>query len=66
MNQVIGLDYGGRCCWRLRAVFQSYVTDADEKADKRIMLQLVLNGLGAFGRSAEQTLKDSIFGYQPE
>jgi LPS-assembly protein len=72
LNRVAGFEYGGRCCWKLRAVYQEYVneTDLDENieqaADTRFMLQLELGGLGALGTQVQETLKDSIYGYQPE
>ena len=72
VNQVIGFEYGGRCCWKLRAVYQKYINQTDlnqnieQEADTRFMLQLQLGGLGALGTQIQETLKDSIYGYQPE
>jgi LPS-assembly protein len=72
LNRVFGIEYGGRCCWRLRAIYQEYVneTDLDQNIDQaavsRFMIQLELGGLGALGQDVQQTLKESIYGYQPE
>jgi LPS-assembly protein len=72
LNRVAGVEYGGRCCWKLRAIYQEYVieTDLDQNIDQqattRFMLQLELRGLGALGQDVRQTLKESIYGYQPE
>jgi LPS-assembly protein len=72
LNRVAGFEYGGRCCWKLRAVYQEYVkeTDLDEnieqEADTRFMLQLELGNLGTLGTQIRDTLKESIYGYQPE
>ena len=72
LNRVAGFEYGGRCCWRLRAVYQEYVNETDldqnidQAADVRFMLQLELRGLGALGQDVGQTLRESIYGYQSE
>jgi LPS-assembly protein len=72
LNKVIGFEYAGRCCWSLRAIYQQYVNetdldqDIDQEYDTRFMLQLELRGLGALGDDPQQTLKESIYGYQPE
>jgi len=70
MNRIIGFEYGGSCCWRLRALYQRYVADEDAKdpdiaAERRIMLQLELTGLGAFG-SVGKTLEEYVYGYRAE
>ncbi|MGD8931880.1 MAG: hypothetical protein PVI52_04865, partial [Chromatiales bacterium] len=72
LNRVVGFEYGGRCCWKLRAVYKEYVNETDlngnidQAADTRFMLQLELGGLGALGTEIQETLKESIYGYQPE
>ena len=69
MNRILGFEYGGRCCWKLRALYQRYVVDeaADEgDEDRRVMLQLVLTGLGNLGSSVDQTYEEHIYGYQTE
>jgi lipopolysaccharide assembly outer membrane protein LptD (OstA) len=68
MNRILGLEYGGRCCWKLRTLYQRYVADEDndEEEETRLMLQLELSGLGALGRAVDETMQDSIYGYQNE
>ena len=72
LNRVAGFEYGGRCCWKLRAVYQEYINETDlkqditQEADTRFMLQLELGNLGALGTQVQTTLKESIYGYQPE
>ncbi len=72
MNRILGLEYGGRCCWKVRALYQNYVADdstsltADAQQDRRLMLQLVLTGLGALGSSVDETLEEYIYGYRAE
>ncbi|MES9854844.1 MAG: LPS assembly protein LptD [Candidatus Thiodiazotropha sp. L084R] len=68
MNRIVGFEYGGRCCWKLRTFYQRYVAneDKDEEEESRFMLQLELRGLGALGQSADQELQQSIYGFQPE
>ncbi|MES9980362.1 MAG: LPS assembly protein LptD [Candidatus Thiodiazotropha sp. 6PLUC5] len=68
MNRIVGFEYGGRCCWKLRTFYQRYVAneDKDEEEETRFMLQLELRGLGALGQSADQELQQSIYGFQPE
>jgi LPS-assembly protein len=66
MNRILGFEYGGSCCWKLRALFQSYVAneDIDQVEDKRFMLQLELTGLGALGDTVDETLEEYIYGYR--
>ncbi|MCU7922733.1 MAG: LPS assembly protein LptD [Candidatus Thiodiazotropha sp. (ex Dulcina madagascariensis)] len=68
MNRILGFEYGGRCCWKLRTLFQRYVAneDRDEDEASRFMLQLELRGLGALGQPVEKTMQDTIYGYQTE
>ena len=72
LNRVAGFEYGGHCCWKLRAVYQEYVNETDlnenidQEADTRFMLQLELSGLGSLGQQVQHTLQESISGYQPE
>ncbi|MGD8909345.1 MAG: LPS-assembly protein LptD [Chromatiales bacterium] len=66
MNRIVGLEYGGRCCWKLRALYQRYVVDEDDESeeDRRLMLQLVLGGMGAIGRAVDMTYEEEIYGYR--
>ena len=68
MNRILGFEYGGRCCWKLRALYQRYVVDeaADADEDRRVMLQLVLTGLGGLGSSVDKTYEEHIYGYQTD
>lgn len=68
MNRMVGFEYGGRCCWRLRALYQRYLVDeqADAEEDRRLMLQLVLTGLGSLGSSVDKSLEEQIYGYRAE
>jgi LPS-assembly protein len=68
MNTIVGFEYGGRCCWKLRTFYQRYVAndDNDEDEESRFMLQLELRGLGALGQAADQELQQSIYGYSSE
>jgi LPS-assembly protein len=66
MNKIVGFEYGGRCCWKLRALYQRYVVDddADAEEDRRLMLQLVLTGMGALGSSIDESYEEEIHGYR--
>ncbi|MCU7851287.1 MAG: LPS-assembly protein LptD [Candidatus Thiodiazotropha sp. (ex Monitilora ramsayi)] len=67
VNRILGLEYGGRCCWKLRALYQRYVADediADQEEDTRFMLQLELTGLGALGSSVDESFEENIYGYR--
>ncbi|MCU7858500.1 MAG: LPS assembly protein LptD, partial [Candidatus Thiodiazotropha sp. (ex Lucinoma kastoroae)] len=68
MNRILGFEYGGRCCWKLRTFFQRYVAneDKDEEEESRFMLQLELRGLGALGQAADEAMQEYIYGYQTE
>ncbi len=68
MNRIVGFEYGGHCCWKLRALYQRYVVDeeADADEDRRVMLQLVLTGLGGLGSAVDETYEEHIYGYQAE
>ncbi len=68
MNRIIGFEYGGRCCWKLRALYQRYLIDeqVDAEEDRRLMLQLVLTGFGAFGTPVDEMFEEQIYGYRAE
>ncbi|MEJ2453074.1 MAG: LPS assembly protein LptD [Candidatus Thiodiazotropha sp.] len=68
-NRILGFEYGGRCCWKLRALYQSYLSDTDIKDEnaeenRRLMLQLVFTGLGGAGTSVNDVLEEEIYGYR--
>jgi LPS-assembly protein len=71
MNRILGFEYGGSCCWKLRAYYQRYVADEDVKdlsieEDRRFMLQLELKGLGNVGAGVDANFEEYIYGYQAE
>ncbi len=68
MNRILGLEYGGRCCWKLRTMFQRYVANEDKNEDEqtRFMLQLELRGLGALGHTVDKTMQETIYGFHNE
>ena len=69
MNRILGFEYGGSCCWKLRGLFQRYVANeaiVDQVQDSRFMLQIVLTGLGNLGNSVDETLKEYIYGYRTD
>lgn len=72
LNRIVGLEYGGRCCWKLRALYQRFVNESDllqdinRAEDTRFMLQLELRGLSSLGEDVQQTLQEFIYGYQAE
>jgi LPS-assembly protein len=68
MNRILGLEYGGRCCWKLRGLVKRYVAneDKDEEEVTRFMLQLELRGLGALGNPVDATMQETIYGFQNE
>jgi LPS-assembly protein len=68
MNRILGLEYGGRCCWKLRTLIQRYVAneDKDEEEETRFMLQLELRGLGALGHTVDRTMQETIYGFHNE
>ncbi|MEW8137787.1 MAG: LPS assembly protein LptD [Candidatus Thiodiazotropha endolucinida] len=68
MNRILGLEYGGRCCWKLRALIQRYVAneDKDEEEETKFMLQLELRGLGALGHTVDKTMQETIYGFHNE
>ncbi|MBT3056731.1 MAG: LPS assembly protein LptD [Candidatus Thiodiazotropha sp. (ex Codakia orbicularis)] len=68
MNRILGLEYGGRCCWKLRALIQRYVAneDRDEEEETKFMLQLELRGLGALGHTVDKTMQETIYGFHNE
>ncbi|MES9815039.1 MAG: LPS assembly protein LptD [Candidatus Thiodiazotropha sp.] len=68
MNRILGLEYGGRCCWKLRTLIQRYVANEDknEEEETKFMLQLELRGLGALGHTVDKTMQETIYGFHNE
>lgn len=69
VNKIFGFEYGGSCCWKVRTLYQRYVANeavVDQVEDTRVMLQLVLTGLGNLGNSVDETLNEYIYGYRTQ
>ncbi|MCU7842554.1 MAG: LPS-assembly protein LptD [Candidatus Thiodiazotropha sp. (ex Monitilora ramsayi)] len=69
VNRILGLEYGGGCCWKLRALYQRYIADediAEQDEDTRFLLQLELTGLGALGSTVDETFEENIYGYRAD
>jgi LPS-assembly protein len=69
VNRILGFEYGGRCCWKLSALYQRYVADeniADQEEDSRILLQLELTGFGKLGTKVDDLFEQDIYGYQTD
>lgn len=57
-----GVEYES-CCWILRVLGRSYVSDTAGENNDAILLQLELKGLTSFGDPIESLLEDGILGY---
>lgn len=57
-----GIEYES-CCWILRVLGRSYVSDTAGESNDAILLQLELKGLTSFGDPIESLLEDGILGY---
>jgi LPS-assembly protein len=60
-----GVEYG-RCCWKLRLLGQHIKNKPDSSGENRVMIQLVLAGLGSFGHKIDTLLERGIYGYDAE
>ncbi|WP_295388795.1 LPS-assembly protein LptD [uncultured Thiodictyon sp.] len=58
-----GIEYGGRCCWRLRLLGRHLNTSATGPGTTSIMLELELAGLGSIGDKIDKLLEQQIYGY---
>ncbi|WP_295455902.1 LPS assembly protein LptD [uncultured Thiodictyon sp.] len=58
-----GIEYGGRCCWRLRILGRQLKTSATSSGTTSIMLELELAGLGSIGDKIDNLLEQRIYGY---
>lgn len=58
-----GLEYRD-CCWSVRLVNRYYREDAEEEAERSIMLQFEFRGLASVGDQIGDFLEDTVFGYQ--
>ncbi|HEY9199808.1 MAG TPA: LPS assembly protein LptD, partial [Gammaproteobacteria bacterium] len=57
-----GVEYES-CCWILRVLGRSYISDTEGENNDAILLQLELKGLTSFGDPIESLLEDGILGY---
>ena len=64
-ESVIGVQYAS-CCWRLRAIAQEFVSNAQGEMDRSIGLEIELSGLATVGRKTESRLSREIMGYRSE
>lgn len=63
IDSLFGLEYR-EGCWIFRSVVQRYVR-SEGKTTTNFFFELELIGLGAFGSSPLETLRQGIIGYQP-
>lgn len=57
-----GVEYES-CCWILRLLGRSYISDTSGASNDAVMLQLELKGLTSFGDPIESVLENGILGY---
>ncbi|BAW80739.1 organic solvent tolerance protein [Candidatus Nitrosoglobus terrae] len=59
-----GLEYDS-CCWAIRVVGRSYITNIEGQRNTSILVQLELKGLGNIGQKVDTILRRSVPGYGP-
>lgn len=64
IEQFAGLEYGGGCCWVLRALYREYLPDVTSETSSSFMIQIELRGLGAVGNPMQSFFEKSIYGYR--
>jgi LPS-assembly protein len=57
-----GVEYDS-CCWAVRLVGRSYITNIEGDRNNSILVQLELKGLGNLGQNVEALLRRSVLGY---
>lgn len=62
LENVIGAEYE-TCCWKTRLVNRDYLLPDNKSRDNAIFIEFELKGLGSFGGSGRDLLKDRIYGY---
>lgn len=62
MESLAGLEYES-CCWILRVLGRSYLSDTQGEHNDAILFQLELKGLTSIGDPIETLLEDGILGY---
>ena len=63
LETVVGAEYE-TCCWKTRIASRNYLQTDNETRDNAVYLELELKGLGNFGSSTSDLLKDRIRGYE--
>jgi LPS-assembly protein len=62
LETLAGIEYES-CCWILRLMARSYISDVQGEKNDAILVQLELKGLTSFGDPIESLLEDGILGY---
>lgn len=60
-----GVEYDS-CCWAVRLVGRSYITNIEGDRNNSILVQLELKGLGNLGQNVESLLRRTVLGYGDE
>ncbi len=60
-----GIEYDS-CCWTTRLILREHRTDANQKTNAAIFLQLELKGLSSIGDKLDDFFEDGILGYRTE
>ncbi len=58
-----GIEYSGRCCWRVRLMGRQLKTSAESAGSTSIMLQVELAGLGSLGSRIDKLLENPNYGF---
>ena len=62
LEGLAGVEYES-CCWIMRVMARSYISDIQGEKNDAILFQLELKGLTSFGDPIEHLLEDGILGY---
>lgn len=62
LETLAGVEYES-CCWILRVMGRSYISDTQGEHNDAILFQLELKGLTSLGDPIESLLEDGILGY---
>ncbi|MFA7388382.1 MAG: LPS assembly protein LptD, partial [Thiohalobacteraceae bacterium] len=62
LEGLAGIEYES-CCWIMRVMARSYISEIGGEKNDAILLQLELKGLTSFGDPIESLLEDGILGY---
>jgi LPS-assembly protein len=58
-----GIEYSGRCCWRVRLMGRQLKTSTTSAGSTSIMLQVELAGLGSLGSRIDKLLENPNYGF---